>query len=62
MMKDPTPRMVMKNYERNVVSAGLVYIYLNGYLENELHIQSIDTYSCLSSFYQRVIENCKLIS
>lgn len=29
-----------------IVSAGLVYIYLNGYLENErLHIQSIDTYS-----------------
>ena len=41
-----------------IVSAGLVYIYLNGYLENErLHIQSIDTYSCLENgFYQRVIE------
>lgn len=41
-----------------IVSAGLVYLYLNGYLENErLHIQSIDTYSCLENgFYQRVIE------
>ena len=34
-----------------IVSAGLVYIYLNGYLENErLHIQSIDTYSCLEKW------------
>lgn len=42
-----------------IFSAGLVYLYLNGYVENEmLYIQSIDTYSHLEvDFYQRVIEN-----
>lgn len=45
--------------EEIICSAGLVYMYLNGYIENEiLCINSIDTYRHLEDrFYQRVIED-----
>lgn len=45
--------------EEVIFSAGLVYLYLNGYVENEmLCIQSIDTYRHLEDgFYQHVIED-----
>lgn len=48
--------------KESISSAGLVYLYLNGYLKNDrLYTSSVDTYQYMENeFYQRVIEKIEL--